>query len=278
MADKQRIDVFISSTSLDLPQHRAKIIEVLNRFHFQPIAMEHWPASGISPLELCRSRIYGADIFIGIYAYRYGWCPGGYNGMSITELEYDWAGEVMKDGKHMPRLCFIMSEKHPITIDMVECEKKEQLETFKERVQLQHVDFFESADDLRAKVTEALIPYLPKLEYQPETDTVLELDYAPKPYPNRSFEPWLDNSERWIMIYFQRSNDGEKDRRRLRRLHSVITKYPGNDRFSIILEDKNHSFKMEFPNDTTGYCNDLVMDILTIVGDMNNIEVFDKPS
>lgn len=84
-------------------------------------------------------------------------------------------------------------------------------------------------------------------------------------------------SERWLMIYFQRSGDTEKDRRRLRRLHGILTKYPGKDRFSIVLEDQKQSFKMEFPNDTTAYCEDLMNDLLTIVGESTNIEVFDRP-
>jgi DNA polymerase-3 subunit alpha len=80
-----------------------------------------------------------------------------------------------------------------------------------------------------------------------------------------------------MMIYFQRSEDAEKDRRRLRRLHGILTAYPGKDRFSIVLEDAKQSFKMEFPNDTTAYCDDLVSDLLTIVGDAQNIELFDRP-
>ncbi|MEP6984200.1 MAG: hypothetical protein ABI970_01280, partial [Chloroflexota bacterium] len=83
--------------------------------------------------------------------------------------------------------------------------------------------------------------------------------------------------DRWMMIYFQRSEDAEKDRRRLRRLHGILTAYPGKDRFSIVLEDAKQSFKMEFPNDTTAYCDDLVSDLLTIVGDAHNIELFDRP-
>lgn len=86
-----------------------------------------------------------------------------------------------------------------------------------------------------------------------------------------------DVPERWLMIYFQRSEDAEKDRRRLRRLHGILTAYPGKDRFSIVLEDNKQSFKMEFPNDTTAYCDELVNDLLTIVGDARNIELFDRP-
>jgi len=99
-----------------------------------------------------------------------------------------------------------------------------------------------------------------------DLDDLPPLDEEIKPVP-----------ERWMMIYFQRSDDAEKDRRRLRRLHGILTAYPGKDRFSIVLEDAKQSFKMEFPNDTTAYCDDLVSDLLTIVGDAHNIELFDRP-
>ncbi|MCB9452682.1 MAG: DNA polymerase III subunit alpha [Anaerolineaceae bacterium] len=82
--------------------------------------------------------------------------------------------------------------------------------------------------------------------------------------------------ERWLMVYFKRSEDAEKDRRRLRRLHGILTKYPGQDRFSIVIEGMNQSFKMEFPNDTTAYCDSLVKDLLSVVGE-DNLEVFDRP-
>lgn len=83
--------------------------------------------------------------------------------------------------------------------------------------------------------------------------------------------------ERWLMIYFWRSDDAEKDRRRLRRLHGILSEYPGKDRFTIVIEDQHSTFKMEFPHNTTGYCNDLVQDLVTVVGEARNIEVFDRP-
>ncbi|MBL8160783.1 MAG: hypothetical protein JNJ61_02280, partial [Anaerolineae bacterium] len=64
---------------------------------------------------------------------------------------------------------------------------------------------------------------------------------------------------------------------RLRRLHGILRGYPGNDRFSIVIEDHKQSFKMEFPNDTTSYCEDLVKDLLAVVGEERNVEVYDRP-
>jgi DNA-directed DNA polymerase III PolC len=81
---------------------------------------------------------------------------------------------------------------------------------------------------------------------------------------------------RWLMIYFKRSDDPDKDRRRLTRLHGILTSYPGQDRFSIVVEDKRSSFKMEFPNHTTSDCDELRRDLLAVVGE-GNLEAFDNP-
>jgi hypothetical protein len=83
--------------------------------------------------------------------------------------------------------------------------------------------------------------------------------------------------ERWLMIYFHRSDDPDKDRRRLTRLHGILISYPGQDRFTIVIEDGRQSLKMEFPNHTTAYCEDLHRDLLAVIGDESNIQVFDRP-
>jgi hypothetical protein len=81
---------------------------------------------------------------------------------------------------------------------------------------------------------------------------------------------------RWVMVYFQRSGNADVDRRKLRRLHGILIKYPGKDRFSIVVEGNGQSFMMEFPNDTTAYCEDLMEDLCSIV-QADNVEVFDQP-
>jgi hypothetical protein len=81
---------------------------------------------------------------------------------------------------------------------------------------------------------------------------------------------------RWLMIYFKRTDEPDKDRRRLTRLHGILTSYPGDDRFTIVVEDRKQSYKMEFPNHTTSDCEELRRDLLSVVGE-GNIEVFDAP-
>ena len=81
---------------------------------------------------------------------------------------------------------------------------------------------------------------------------------------------------RWLMIYFKRTDEPDKDRRRLTRLHGILTSYPGDDRFTIVVEDRKQTYKMEFPNHTTSDCEELRRDLLSVVGE-GNIEVYDAP-
>ena len=64
--------VFISSTSIDLPEHRQKVIDACNQLHLIPDGMEHWPAADAEALKFCLDKVNQVDVFVGIYAHRYG--------------------------------------------------------------------------------------------------------------------------------------------------------------------------------------------------------------
>lgn len=102
-------------------------------------------------------------------------------------------------------------------------------------------------------------------------DSTLDTDDDLPPLEDETAAP-----ERWLMIYMQRSEDTDKDRRRLARLHGILISYPGNDRFTIVIEDRKQAYKMEFPNHTTSDCDELRRDLESIVG-IKNIEVYDRP-
>ncbi|GAB4518675.1 MAG: DNA polymerase III subunit alpha [Anaerolineae bacterium] len=82
-----------------------------------------------------------------------------------------------------------------------------------------------------------------------------------------------------LRIYFQRTENANEDRRRIRHLHGILTSYPGNDQFTIIVEDRQtgQAIRFRFPNDTTGYNSGLYFDLLSVVGSEQNIEVFELP-
>jgi hypothetical protein len=148
-------NIFISSTSIDLPEYREAVRDAILSLGFFTSGMEHWPVSGENPVGLCKKMVDGTDVYLGIYAHRYGWRPDP-DGPSITEMEYDWAGETYRDGQPIPRLCFIMRDDHPWAKDKMEIEAEAELKRFKAKVKANQVGFFSTPDNLKAQVTAAL--------------------------------------------------------------------------------------------------------------------------
>jgi tetratricopeptide (TPR) repeat protein len=146
----------ISSTVRDLPQHREKVMDACMRLGvFYPDMMEHLTATDANALEISLAIVERADVYIGIFGFRYGYVPEG-KIISVTEAEYNRALEL-----NIPRLIFVMSNEHPVMPADVETgDGAEKLKKFKERLLKDRVvAFFDSADDLKAKVIQALVPY-----------------------------------------------------------------------------------------------------------------------
>lgn len=146
----------ISSTARDLPQHREKVMDACMRLGvLYPDMMEHLTAIDANALEISLAIVDRADVYIGIIGFRYGCVPDG-EVISVTEAEYNRAVELK-----IPRLIFVMSDKHQLLPGDVETgDGAEKLRRFRERLQKDRVvAFFDSADDLKAKVIQALVPY-----------------------------------------------------------------------------------------------------------------------
>ncbi len=148
--------VVISSTSQDLSEHRTKVQEACLRQDMFPKMMEHLPTNSDDAIKASLKLVDEADIYIGIFAYRYGYIPDGYD-LSITEMEYNRAVE-----RGIPLLLFIMHEDHEIKkAEYVERGVGgEKIEALKERMKkVQVVNFFKSADHLMALVIHSLSQY-----------------------------------------------------------------------------------------------------------------------
>jgi uncharacterized protein DUF4062 len=147
--------VMISGTAYDLPEHRKEVLDGCLRQGMLPIMMEHSPASDADAIVESLRMVDEADIYLGIFAYRYGKVPKGYD-ISITEMEYNRAVE-----QGIPPLIFLMHEKHPITAaDVDKGEGADKLEALKARLRTEHVvKYFKSPDDLRADVINSLSYY-----------------------------------------------------------------------------------------------------------------------
>jgi hypothetical protein len=80
------VNVFISSTSKDLVEYRQAAIEVCIWLELVPIAMEYFPAMGVDAVVGSKHKLKQADLYIGIFAHRYGYIASGYE-KSVTEIE-----------------------------------------------------------------------------------------------------------------------------------------------------------------------------------------------
>ncbi len=69
--------------------------------------MEDYGPDDRPPLEKCLEDVAGCDLYLGIFAWRYGHVPDGYD-RSITELEYRKAIEGA-----IPTLIFLLDEDVP---------------------------------------------------------------------------------------------------------------------------------------------------------------------
>ena len=96
--------VYVSSTSLDLQDHRQAVIEALMRSGHMPVCMEYQPAADVTPKEECMRQVSTCDLYVGIFAWRYGYIPLHCD-ISITEMEYRTAIE-----QKIPAIVFLLKE------------------------------------------------------------------------------------------------------------------------------------------------------------------------
>lgn len=143
------LPIFVSSTFLDLKEHRASVRDIIRQIGAVDIAMEHLGARDERPKDECLRLIRGeSKAFIGIYAHRYGYIPKG-DTCSITEAEYDAASSI-----GLKRLIYIVDEDFPWQKKFIDQGKKAQLlDKLKKRLLASHVcKPFKNKDDLSASV------------------------------------------------------------------------------------------------------------------------------
>ena len=87
--------IFVSSTFKDLKDYREKVQLLIRQMNHEDVAMEYYVAEDRRPVDKCLEDVAACDLYIGIFAWRYGYIPKGYD-KSITELEYRKAVETGK--------------------------------------------------------------------------------------------------------------------------------------------------------------------------------------
>lgn len=137
--------IFVSSTFIDLAEHRETVQKALRQLGAIDVSMENLGARDERPKAECIRLISEEiDSFVGIYAHRYGYIPKG-DRKSITETEYDAASQ-----SNRPRFIYLVNEDAPWPPKLIDGGiSAEKLAKFKERVLTTHIcKRFFSKDDL----------------------------------------------------------------------------------------------------------------------------------
>ena len=98
--------VFLSSTYLDLIEHRKAVVQALRTMGEDVEHMEIFGARNEEPTKASLEELDECQVLVGIYAYRYGTVPKG-SKSSVTEQEYLHA-----TSKEIPILVFIVNNEH----------------------------------------------------------------------------------------------------------------------------------------------------------------------
>ena len=107
------IRVFLSSTFIDLRDLRHEIAESLREvFGAKLIIMETFGSDEAPPDIASVRKVRECDIFVGLYARRYGTVDSG-SGKSITELEFDEAERGLSAGNLIGILLYLLDDDSP---------------------------------------------------------------------------------------------------------------------------------------------------------------------
>jgi tetratricopeptide (TPR) repeat protein len=150
--ERPRIRVYLSSTYADLVEFRRRVDETLRTRRYEVVGMETYAAADERPVDRCLLDARECDFYVGIFAWRYGFIPPGYD-RSITELEYQAAREAGRDC-----LIFLLTEDADWPRNQVERGRGEQqIESLRAELKVRHVvGWFTTPDDLATKVLTAI--------------------------------------------------------------------------------------------------------------------------
>jgi tetratricopeptide (TPR) repeat protein len=147
--------IYLSATYSDLQECRKAVYDALRTMGHDVVAMEHYVAADQRPLDKCLADVAACDLYLGIFAWRYGYVPARDNPeqKSITELEFRHAV-----AKGIPRLLFLLHENalwpHSQTEQGAAAEK---LRLLRDEMSTDYiVSFFDNCQHLAAQASTAV--------------------------------------------------------------------------------------------------------------------------
>lgn len=152
-------------------EHRQEAAKALERLGHQVRGMEKFVARPVEPSVACLSEIEDCELFVGIYAYRYGYMPDG-SKVSITEAEFRHARDQKK-----PIFCFEVDAEYSWPAEMIEREPgRTKLIALKKEIRSSLMrDTFTTPDNLASKVASSVGYYLAQLSPLPLPSTQMRI-------------------------------------------------------------------------------------------------------
>ena len=226
--------VYISSTYEDLKEYREAVARILRKIaDAKVIAMEDYVATDQRPLQKCLEDVSSSNIYVGIFAWRYGYRPNepndeNPNNLSITELEYRKAKE-----KGIPCLIFLLDkEEWPLRFSDGTTQSGttgDSINRLRNELKQNHsVSFFENKDALASNVL-AAVTQMNESEDTKRLITFLDEHPGKRPYQRVQDNLKDFTGREWIVseIYNWLESDDQKQ-------FFILKGGPGSGKSSLV--------------------------------------------
>lgn len=162
---KKRLQIFISSTYIDMKEERQAAVEAILKSGNIPAGMELFTSGDQSQLQTIMRWIDESDIYVLLLGGRYGSVEHS-SGLSYTEVEYDYAVSQKK-----PYFAIAISEKalsakvHLLGRDAIENENPAKLKEFRTKVLSNISSFYDEPKDIKLSIHETLQDFKDRYEF-----------------------------------------------------------------------------------------------------------------
>lgn len=152
---QKRLQVFVSSTFLDLKEERQAAVEAILEAGHIPAGMELFTSGDESQMEVIKQWIDQSDVYVLILGGRYGSIENK-SGKSYIHLEYDYAFE-----REIPVFACVLKDpkkraEDRANFDLIESRNSAQYDDFRSVVQSRMVEFWEDTKDIKYTITRKL--------------------------------------------------------------------------------------------------------------------------
>jgi hypothetical protein len=162
---KKKLQIFISSTYLDMKEERQGAVEAILKSGNIPAGMELFTAGNESQLQTIMRWIDESDIYLLLLGGRYGSIEKS-SGLSYTEVEYDYA---VTQGK--PYFAIVITEEalqnktKLIGKDAIETNEPGKLKDFREKVLSNISSFYSETKDIKLAIHETLQDFKERYDF-----------------------------------------------------------------------------------------------------------------